>query len=926
MAGLRSLADVRPGEGRIVGAIAAVFATLELGRGLGEVGALTLVVDRYTEGILPWLQLPLGLIAMVVAIGFGAALGRVARARLFVASLIGIGALLVVESLLVVAAPDLAPVAWLTVMAAGALATTIAWTVAGSSLDARQAKRLFPLCTAAAIAGAFTGNIAAGPLTAAIGTTTLIFAEGIAFGLAALLVRRLAAISRAPGWSPRTVAVSPVSDDLRRGFDEVRASPLFRRIALAYVLFSILGFLIAFRFAGAARLEAAGSPEVFATIVGTVSAIVMATSFLVSLVLANRFYGRFGVAAGGLVLPLVYLGGFAVWIVRFTFPTAAAVSIVQQVTQRGLSNTAWSAFYNVVPVARRAQVLTFMDGVPSQLGVIAAGLLALTAGQFLAPELVPWIGLVIAALCTLVVVSVRRRYVDALVRTLRSGVGEQVLEGTPGVDVRVMTPDVRAALMRALAVPDAAGRSFAASLLGQASDPAARAAVLGLLADEDPAVRAIAIEAALGGQPVEDVTRDDAERALVALLQGSAPERAAALSTVRRIGRGLPWEMLEPLARDADPTVRAEAIRSAGSLHEAPAGDRLLAALADPEPLVRRAAARAMASRPSLDRRVLERLEDPSADVRRAAIAALDGHGPAVRPEVTAWAERQVERALHLSAIRDSIVVVTRGDSPDTVLLAFLVDVLDRRIERQRELCLAAVAVLGVPAARDVIRRGLAARDPDARAQAIEALDSIGDRRLGSAIVRLVEGATGSPPKDARDARAALDGVRDDADPWIRGLARRITADGDGMATDHDLASFDTMLLLRQVPLFSGLAPEDLQRVAAVARESIFESGATLLEEGASGDEMLVILSGQVVVTRRMDDGGERTIRTYGTGDHIGELALLRDRPRAATVRADGGAVRTLILDGEALRAILLERPEAAMAMLATLAERISVQ
>lgn len=652
----------------------------------------------------------------------------------------------------------------------------------------------------------------------------------------------------------------------------------------------------------------------------------MATSFLVSLVLANRFYGRLGVAAGGLLLPLVYLGGFAVWIVRFTFPTAAAVSIVQQVTQRGLSNTAWNAFYNVVPVARRAQVLAFMDGVPSQLGVIAAGLLALTAGRFLAPELVPWIGLVIAALCTVVVVSVRRRYVDALVQTLRSGVGEQVLEGAPGLDLRVMTPDVRAALIRALDVPDAAGRSFAASLLAQARDPAARAAILRLLDDPDPSVRALAIEAALGGQAVEAATRAEAERALDALLHGGARERAAALSTLRLIGRHLPWDTLEPLTRDTDPIVRAEAIRSTGSLEpldDAPANDRLLAALADPGPRVRRAAAMSMAARPYVDRRVLERLDDPSADVRLAAISALDGHGPAVRAEATAWAERQVERALHLAAMRDSVARDRPVPGPDTELRAFLADVLDRRVAQQRELCLASVAVLGEPAARDVIRRGLAARDLDTRAQAIEALDSVGDRRLGSAIVRLVEGAPGA---SHQDPRAALDRLRDDEDPWIRGLARRITADGDGMATDDDLASLDTMLRLRQVPLFSGLTPEDLQRVAAVAREAAFATGATLIEEGARGDELLVILDGQVLVTRRTHDGGERSIRTYGAGDHIGELAVLRDRPRAASVRADGGPVRTLVLDGEALRAILLERPEAAMAMLATLAERISVQ
>ena len=57
----------------------------------------------------------------------------------------------------------------------------------------------------------------------------------------------------------------------------------------------------------------------------------------------------------------------------------------------------------------------------------------------------------------------------------------------------------------------------------------------------------------------------------------------------------------------------------------------------------------------------------------------------------------------------------------------------------------------------------------------------------------------------------------------------------------------------------------------------------------------------------------------------MGELAVLLERPRAADVVADG-EVRTLAIDGDGLTAILRERPEAAMAMLQTLAERISQQ
>lgn len=143
---------------------------------------------------------------------------------------------------------------------------------------------------------------------------------------------------------------------------------------------------------------------------------------------------------------------------------------------------------------------------------------------------------------------------------------------------------------------------------------------------------------------------------------------------------------------------------------------------------------------------------------------------------------------------------------------------------------------------------------------------------------------------------------------------------------ERALGDIETMLRLRRVPLFERLAPEDLQRLATVATERWFEPGEDLVREGDEGDQLFIILDGTVVVTRRAEDGTQRRIRTYAAGDHIGELAVLRDRPRVATVTAEGGRVHTLVIGGEGLTALLLERPEAAMAMLATLAERISLQ
>ena len=62
------------------------------------------------------------------------------------------------------------------------------------------------------------------------------------------------------------------------------------------------------------------------------------------------------------------------------------------------------------------------------------------------------------------------------------------------------------------------------------------------------------------------------------------------------------------------------------------------------------------------------------------------------------------------------------------------------------------------------------------------------------------------------------------------------------------------------------------------------------MREGEVGDELFVILEGTVRVERVEPDGSTRFLRTYGPGDHIGELAVLRERPRVATVVAEDGA------------------------------------
>ena len=89
--------------------------------------------------------------------------------------------------------------------------------------------------------------------------------------------------------------------------------------------------------------------------------------------------------------------------------------------------------------------------------------------------------------------------------------------------------------------------------------------------------------------------------------------------------------------------------------------------------------------------------------------------------------------------------------------------------------------------------------------------------------------------------------------------------------------------LLQRVPLFSDLDRKELERIAASMKERTFGAGETVTTEGTSGVGFFVIESGNAKVTV----GGEDR-RRLGPGDYFGEVALLNESARTATITAEG--------------------------------------
>lgn len=124
-------------------------------------------------------------------------------------------------------------------------------------------------------------------------------------------------------------------------------------------------------------------------------------------------------------------------------------------------------------------------------------------------------------------------------------------------------------------------------------------------------------------------------------------------------------------------------------------------------------------------------------------------------------------------------------------------------------------------------------------------------------------------------------------------------------------------LYLRDVPIFAGLALDDLAQIAEVTRELAFARGEVVFEQGAAGDALYVVLDGEVAIEVQ----GVEVHRCKG-GKSFGEIAVLDNAPRTATARA---ATETFLLRLEraAFNELLEKRGRVRSVVLSELARQL---
>jgi len=554
--------------------------------------------------------------------------------------------------------------------------------------------------------------------------------------------------------------------------------------------------------------------------------------------------------------------------------------------------------------------------------------------------------------------TVRRVASDILVDLADADTIPTLVRGLADTDARV-----RANLLRALARSGAGAGTAQDEVTARLQDPDPEVRVQAiaalrrlaadtntladhlapLLEDDDPAVRASSATALLSVGPHPDA---------LATLQrmAQADDVDARVQAAQAFAEWGDRSAMEPVAaalHDPQPAVRRTAAAALARFKDAQCLGVLIDALGDDDQSVREAVAAAIGAfgAEALDA-VVAALDDPALEA--GAILALAHLPTAARADaIRERARARIERALYY---HDRWLPVHHWTDDDDAA-RLLADSLKHVAERYGTNALRLLGTLADREAFEAAVASLSGPDQGQRANAVEMLDSVSDRHTVRPLLRLWEPAIdGATPADG--SGPILESLRDE-DPWVRAcaaLAARGQSDADVAAElavlardDPDenvretaanalrgeqamqqletLSSMERILFLRRVPLFADLAPAELKQVASITEEHLFHDNDVLAEQDEPGDELFIIVSGEVrVLVRKGGDSVELARRT--SGQYVGEMAIISQAPRMASLVASG-EVRTLCIDRKQFEVVLRERPETSMAVMRMLCERL---
>jgi CRP/FNR family cyclic AMP-dependent transcriptional regulator len=135
------------------------------------------------------------------------------------------------------------------------------------------------------------------------------------------------------------------------------------------------------------------------------------------------------------------------------------------------------------------------------------------------------------------------------------------------------------------------------------------------------------------------------------------------------------------------------------------------------------------------------------------------------------------------------------------------------------------------------------------------------------------------------------------------------------------LSLAEEVALLRKIPLFSNVEESKLKLLAFTSERMVFNSGDVLFRQDQMGDAAYIIMEGRADVIVNTPNG-PLTVAQVGKNDFVGEIAILCDVPRTATVQAASEMV-TLCISKELFFRLVTEFPQMAVEIMRVLAQRL---
>lgn len=135
------------------------------------------------------------------------------------------------------------------------------------------------------------------------------------------------------------------------------------------------------------------------------------------------------------------------------------------------------------------------------------------------------------------------------------------------------------------------------------------------------------------------------------------------------------------------------------------------------------------------------------------------------------------------------------------------------------------------------------------------------------------------------------------------------------------LTTVEKMLFLHGVDIFKDIPLDNLMTIAGIARDESYEKNTVLFEEGEEGDSLYLIVEGRVGVKKKSNED-EELIAVLGASQCVGEMAILSDEPRSATVETMEDT-NLLVINKNSFKTLIRKNPDIAFHIFNILVHRM---